>query len=227
MEMTLVGNGEQYAFLGPIVGIAGLLLGAGTAILFGWTQAFDKWKPPADVLPQPLSRMVTMLCALGVFMAWILAEPNHQADYVRIALWLCGISVVLFLAYVGLWAYCGRFRKPQVNSRNQPETDPSKLELIWGGFWVTPHVEKRIREGDTIEACLRGNGYDRNAIWPGLSLAASAVVTAFALLGLMACGTTALSVASSAVQVALTNKAAREVFSTSAVPGLTPPPSPR
>ena len=73
MEKTIVEEAGRYAFLGPFVGIAGLLLGAGAAILFGWTRAFDKWKPPADALPQPLSRMVTMLCALGVFMAWILA----------------------------------------------------------------------------------------------------------------------------------------------------------
>ena len=90
-----------------------------------------------------------------------------------------------------------------------------------------PYVREKIREGVSIEACLKGNAYDKNAIWPGPSLAASAVATAFALLGLMVCGMMALSVASSAVQVALTNKPAREVFSTAAVPGLAPTPSPR
>ena len=57
---TLVDNAAQYGFLGPMVGIAGILLGAGSAILFGWTGTLNKWKPPADTLPDPLSRMVTM-----------------------------------------------------------------------------------------------------------------------------------------------------------------------
>jgi hypothetical protein len=50
----------------------------------------------------------------------------------------------------------------------------------------------------------------------------SAVVTAFTLLALLVCGTAALSTAAAATQVALTNKPARQVFSTDEVPGIPP-----
>jgi len=41
---------------------------------------FDAWKPPIDVLPEPLSRIVTMLGVVAMFVGWILAEPNNQAS---------------------------------------------------------------------------------------------------------------------------------------------------
>jgi len=42
----LVEHSNEYGFLGPIVGIVGLLLGAGVAIAFAWSRALDSWKPP-------------------------------------------------------------------------------------------------------------------------------------------------------------------------------------
>jgi hypothetical protein len=46
----LVEHAKDYGFLGPIVGIIGLLLGASGAIIFGWARALDEWKPPSDLL---------------------------------------------------------------------------------------------------------------------------------------------------------------------------------
>ena len=116
----LVQNAGQYGFLGPLVGVAGLFIGSGIAILFGWTKTFDAWKPPEDVLPEPLSRMVTMLCAIAIFVAWILAEPAKETGYIHAVIWLAGGGVLAFLLYVGLRTYCGRFRKPLVDSYGKP-----------------------------------------------------------------------------------------------------------
>jgi hypothetical protein len=214
----LVQNLEQYGFLGPMVGIAGLLIGAGTAILFGWTRTFDAWKPPSDVLPEPLSRMVTMLCAIAIFIAWILAEPANEDAYIRWVIWLAGGGVVAFLIYVGLRAYCGRFRKPLVNANNQPAGE----EMLWGGFWVKPVARQAVRDGTTIETFLAGNQYRTETVWPPFSMTLSAVVTAVVLLATLVCGTAAISTAATAAQVALTKRPARNVFSPSEMPGLPP-----
>jgi hypothetical protein len=213
----LVQNAAQYGFLGPIVGIAGLFIGAGVAILFGWTRAFDAWKPPLDVLPEPLSRMVTMLCAVAIFVVWILAEPTSKTTYVHAVLWLAGGAVLAFLAYVGLRTYCG-FYRPLVDAHNQPAGE----EVIWGGFWKTPKGRQASRDGEPPEKFLAGNNYVKSAVWPPGSLAAAAVTTALVLLVALVCGTSAISTAATAAQVALTKRPAREVFGPANVPGLPP-----
>ena len=217
----LVQNASQYGFLGPIVGISGLFIGSGIAILFGWTKTFDAWKPPADVLPEPLSRMVTMLCAIAIFVAWILAEPAKETSYIHSVLWLAGASVLAFLIYVGLRASCGRFRRPLVQN-NQPAGE----EVVWGGFWTTPAAQEAVRNGASLEDFLAGNEYRKERVWPGFSLAMAAVVTAIVLLSALVCGTAAISTAATATQVVLTGKPARQVFGTANVPGLPPPKPP-
>jgi hypothetical protein len=214
---------EQYGFLGPIVGIAGLFIAAGTAILFGWSRTFDTWKPPATVLPKPLSQMVTLLCSIAIFLAWIFAEPENQPAYIRSVIWLATAGVLALLGYIGLWAYCGRFRRPLVGPNNQPAGE----ETLWGGFWLTPKARSAYHAHTPVEVYLKGNLYDVAEVWPGLSRALSAVVTAAVLLAALVGGTAALSTAATAAQVALTNKAARQVFDRSEVRGLPPKLSPK
>jgi len=160
-----------------------------------------------------------MLCAVGLFVVWILADLDNGPKYLRAAIWLAGTSLLAFLIYVGLSVYCGRFRKPLVDANNEPAADN---EVIWGGFWLWPHRRKEVKSGTTVDDILRGVLYDRSQIWPPLSLAAAAIVTALVLISLLVCGTLALSTAAAAVQVALTRKPTRAVFSTSEVPRLSP-----
>src|SRR5437870_7361419 len=116
----LVEHAKNFGFLGPIAGIVGLLLGASGAILFGWSRALDTWKPPKDTFPEGLERVVGLLSAVGLFVAWILAEPKNGRAYLQAAIALAIGAAVAFLAYVGLWTYCGRFRKPLVGPDNKP-----------------------------------------------------------------------------------------------------------
>lgn len=211
----LVEHAKDYGFLGPIVGIVGVLLGASGAIIFGWARALDAWKPPRDTFPEGLDKMVGMLSAVGLFVAWILADPTNGPVYLRTAIWLAAASLVAFLAYVALRGYCGRFKRPLV-----ADNMPAGEEVIWGGFWLRPDAREQARAGTPVEAILAGRIYDRSQVWPPLSLVLAVVVTAFVLIALLVCGTLALSMAGASVQVALTGKPTREVFSTSQVPGL-------
>jgi hypothetical protein len=214
---TLVDNASQYGFLGPIVGIAGLLIGAGSALLFGWTKTLDSWKPPEEVLPVPLGKVITLLCALGIFTAWLLAEPSNRMAYLHGMFWLIGCAVVAFLVYVGLRTYCGRFSRPIIDPATNKQTG---TEPIWGGFWLTDRARKAKRAGTSVDDFLAGNFYKKTDVWPDLSLATSAVVGAAILLAALVCGTSALATAATTAQVVLTKKPAREVFSSKNVPGL-------
>lgn len=216
MWVALFQHATDYGFLGPIVGIAGLFIGAGTAILFGWTRTMDVFKPPPEVLDKALARVVTLLCAIGIFVAWFLAEPSNGGAYLWTALWLAILCVTSFICYVGLRSFCGRFRKPMVDANNRPTGD----EVIWGGFWLTKRAREAVQAGETVERFLRGNLYQRETVWPPGSQTLSAMVTALVLLILLVSGTVALSTSAAATQVALTKKPARDVIGVSSVPGL-------
>lgn len=224
MWSFLVQHAKDYGFLGPIVGIAGLFMGAGSALLFGFTRSVSIFKPPPDMLVAALVRVVTLLCAIGIFVAWFVAEPSNGQKYLSAAIRLAVVCVVAFLAYVGLQAYCGRFRKTTTNAQNQP----GDIEVIWGGFWLTSKARSDVSKGDTVEAVLAGYNYDASSVWPPASRALATILAALFLLAILVGGTSALSTAATAAQVALTKKPAREVFSSSQVPGLpdNPRPSP-
>jgi hypothetical protein len=104
------------------------------------------------------------------------------------------------------------------------------MQLVWGGFWLTEGARKARQKGESVKKFLAGNLYDVDEGWPRGSLTVAAIVIVFTLLVLLVSGTTALSTAATAIQVALTQKPAREVLSSSQVPGLpqaSPSPSPK
>lgn len=216
----LTKQAQDYGFLGPIVGIVSLLMSVGSLILFNFTHRLSNFQPPDDVMVNALKRVVTLLCAIGVFVAWFLAEPSNGQAYLRAALWLAGICVVAFLAYLALMLWCGRFYKPESNARGDPT---GKEVRIWGGLWLTTAAREARRAGIEVQDFLRGNMYVREKVWPRASLLLASLLTAVVLLALLTMGATALSTAAAAIQVALTNKPARAVFGVSSVPGLPEP----
>jgi hypothetical protein len=225
----------NYGFLGPIVGISGMLVAAGAAISFSWGRALHEWKPPPDVLPVALSRTISLLCALSVFLIWFFAEPALQRAYVILLAMLGLLTIVALLSFIGVKAYCGRFSylvptspiteppPPTVpkQKRGGKRAHPESLEIvIWGGFRLTERAKKSVAEGTLVEDFLKGNLYKKDAVWTPGSQAASAVVTAALLLTLLVAGTSALTCAAASAQVALTGKAARATFSSGEVPGI-------
>ncbi len=216
----LTKQAQDYGFLGPIVGIVSLLMSVGSLILFNFTHRLSNFQPPDDVMVKGLKRVVTFLCAIGVFVAWFLAEPSNGQAYLRAALWLSGGCVVSFLGYLALMSWCGRFHRPEGNSKGNPT---GKKVRIWGGFWLTAAARQARLEGVEVQDFLRGNMYVREKVWPPSSLLLATLLTAVALLAMLTTGATALSTAAAATQVALTNKPARAVFGVSNVPGLPEP----
>jgi len=192
------------------------MFGAVALILYGFTGKFDDWKPPQTSALAGLDRIITALCAIGLIATWMFATPDNVIGYIHLAFWLVGICGFFFVIYVGLRILCGRYNRPLVDSKNRPNGS----ERIWGGFWLTPAAKKAYRKGTTISEFLAGNNYIEERVWPPLSQATSSMVAAVTLLAIVAGGASGLSTAATAAQVTLTKKPAREIFSSSDVPGL-------
>ena len=215
---SLVNEAPHYGFLGGIVGIVGLMLGAGGAILYGFTRAFDDWKPGADSPLAGLDKMIGGIVAIAIIALWVSATPENIISYIHLAFWLMGIGIGAFIIYVGLSVAC------TCPKATVEDNKPAGVKRVWGGFWLT-QVAKERPPGVTVCKFLEGKGYDPDIVWDPKSQAAVAMVTAIVLLLIVAGGGTGISAAATAAQVALTKKPAREVFSSNEVPGL-PTPTP-
>ncbi len=210
---SLVNQAPQYGFLGGIVGIVGLMLGAGGAILYGFTRTFDDWKPGADSPLAGLDKMIAGIVAIAIIALWLFATPENIVGYIHLAFWLMGIGIVAFILYVGLRV---AFTCPkEVTLDNKP----AGVKRVWGGFWLTEDAKNR-GAGVTVCKFLEGKAYNADIVWEPKSQAAVAMVTAVVLLLIVAGGGIGLSAAATTAQVALTKKRARDVFSSAEVPGV-------
>src|SRR5690348_14456624 len=99
---SLVNEAPHYGFLGGIVGIVGLMLGAGGAILYGFTRTFEDWKPAPDSPLAGLDKMIGALVAIAIIALWLFATPTNIVTYIHLAFWLIGIGIGAFVIYVGL-----------------------------------------------------------------------------------------------------------------------------
>jgi len=215
---SLVREAPNYGFLGGIVCIAGVILGAAFTILYAFTGRFADWKPSKGSPMEGLDRLIGILCAVWIIGAWLFATLDNVVIYMKIASWLVGTAAVDFFVYVFLKAMYGRFKKPTVDENNRP----GKEEVIWGGLWLTKEARKAVRKGDTIQGFYAGKLYAKDLVWPPESQAIVAVLTAAVLMVFVSTGASGLSTIATAAQVVLTKKPAREILSSSAVPGLPP-----
>jgi hypothetical protein len=238
----IVSRAPEYGFLGGIVGIAGLMLGAGSAILYATTRTFADWRPPKDGPLHGLEQTVGALCAVGIIVAWIFATPDNVVDYIHIAIKLVIGGAVAFVLYIGLRVVVASYRKPMVGANNQPT---GKTETIWGGFWLTKPAREAVKNGipkldqsgheekdaqgqtimvpTTVAEYLEGNIYIVDRVWPRGSQALAAMSGAIVLMAMVVGISGGVSTAATAAQVVLTRKPARDVFKSTDVPGLPPP----
>ena len=221
---TLIDQAPQLGFLGGIVGVVGVMLGATAAILYGFTGAFDDWKPGAESPLAGLDRMIGALVAIGIIGLWLFATPANAVTYVHLSFWLVGSGVVAFLFYIGLRVACTCTKPLVVNNA------PGGQIRIWGGFWLTKQAKQAKEREPSVAPCkfLAGQGYDLDTTWPRLSRALVAMLAGLMLLVIVAGGGAGLSAAATTAQVALTKKAAKDVFGSGQVPGIptsTPTPS--
>jgi hypothetical protein len=216
---------SDYGPFAPVVGYAGAIMAAGSAIFVLWGGRMKRWRPPNKDLPGTAQSFVLLLCGVLMVVEFFFAEPS-------LVRWMIGAVVVIALGSVlcyfkydeliGLYGY----QKPVHGNGGKVEK-----ELIFGGRKLRPEAEK-IRKTKHItdnQILLEGAAYNVGELWDRneLSWVRKRVLGYF--ISMLVLGTSALTMAGFTTQVILTKRAATSVINRDDAPGLkqTPTPSPK
>jgi len=200
---------SAYGPFASVVGYAGAIMATGAAIFYLWGRKMEKWRPPDEDLPGGAQAIVLLLCGMGMVLQWYLAVPESIAFYIGITAIFMVACVVCFLRYSGL---LGTY----VYVKIEP-TGPQSVRnvRILGGRILLPDAEKKRQEhGVSIQDLFAGAAYDPDRLWDRKSRqwVKQRVLLAFILT--LVLGTSALTGASFATQVLLSNKPATNVIHT-------------
>jgi len=206
---------SDYGPFAPVVGYAGAIMASGAALFTLWGGKMEKWRPPDEALRDTSPAVVLLLCGVGMVPQWYFADPDTIAWFIGGFVILAAVFVMCFLRYSGLLGtYI--YTKQVVTNKNT-----TRDVRILGGSELLPEAEqKRRRLGVDIQTLLEGAAYKVDLLWSREAQQwVKQRVLLFFILTLLS-GTSALTGASFATQVILTQKAAASIISTSEAPGL-------
>jgi hypothetical protein len=208
-------DAKDYGPFAPVVGYAGAIMATGGAIFTLWAGKMKTWRPPNRDLPGTAQKFVLLLCGVFMVVEWYFAEPRRSGWMIGGIVVLAILAVVCYMAYDSIIGTYG-YRKP-VPGRNGAVDET----LILGGKELRPEAnEKRRSLGVSSQKLLEGAAFDVDLLWDRQSLqwVRTRALSYFILL--LVLGTSALTMASFATQVILTQRAARSVIDRSEAPGL-------
>lgn len=205
----------DYGPFGPVVGYGGAIMATGAAIFALWGGRMKKWRPPDENLQGGAQAIVLLLCGVGMVLMWYFATPANLRWLIIAMGALLVLTVLCFLRYSGLLGLY-RYVKRVVTSPTTTLDD-----YLLGGRELLPEAEaKRKKLKIDTQALLEGAAYKPDLLWSRESRqwVKNRVLTFFILT--LVLGTAALTAASFATQVLLTQKAAASVIRTDEAPGL-------
>lgn len=175
----------------------------------------QKWRPPDEDLPGTAQALVLLLCGVGMVLQWYLATPNVIGLFLTAVAVLAVVSVLCFLKYSGLLGIHVYIKKVATSGKSTRDV------RIIGGRDLLPKAEAKRQELDIdIQSLLEGAAYNVDLLWSREARQwVKQRVLLFFILTLV-CGTSALTGASFATQVLLTQEAAANVIRTTEAPGL-------
>lgn len=206
---------SEYGPFAPVVGYAGAIMATGAALFLMWGGRMKKWRPPDEDLPGTAQALVLLLCGVGMVLQWYFAAPVTIARFLAVVAMLAIACVVCFLKYTGLLGTYVYLKKVATGPTS------TRFVRILGGRHLRPEAEEtRKRLGVDIQSLLEGASYNPDLLWSreARRWVKQRVLLLFILTLLL--GTSALTGASFATQVLLTNKAASSVIRTVDAPGV-------
>ena len=206
---------SEYGPFAPVVGYAGAIMAAGAALFLMWGGKMQKWRPPDEDLPGTAQALVLLLCSVCMVLLWYFAIPGAIAWFLTAVFLFAVACVACFLRYnalLGTHIYIKKVATSQQSTRDV---------RILGGCELLPEAEeKRKKEKIDIQTLLEGAAYNPDFLWSREERQwVKQRVLLFFILTLVF-GTSALTGASFATQVLLTEKAAASVIDTTKAPGL-------
>jgi hypothetical protein len=207
---------SNYGPFAPVVGYAGAIMAAGAMLFLLWGGKMRKWRPPDEDLPGTPQKLVVLLCGVGMVLQWYMAAPGTIIWFLGGVALVAVACVVCFLRYNALLGIHIYIRKVATGPASTSDV------RILGGRELLPEAEKKRKKlGIDIQALLEGAAYNPDLLWSRESRqwVKQRVVLFFVLT--LVLGTSALTGASFATQVLLTEKAAASVIRAAESPGLT------
>jgi hypothetical protein len=208
-------DAKDYGPFAPVVGYAGAITATGAAIFTLWAGKMKTWRPPNRDMPGTAQKFVLLLCGVFMVVEWYFAEPTRSAWMIGGIIVLAILAVVCYMAYDSIIGTYG-YKKPVPGKNGTIEET-----LILGGKELRPEAdEKRKSLRVSPQKLLEGAAFDVDLLWDrqNLQWVRTRALSYFILL--LVLGTSALTMASFAAQVILTQRAARSVIDKNEAPGL-------
>jgi hypothetical protein len=206
---------SDYGPFAPVVGYAGAIMAAGSALFLIWGGKMKKWRPPDEDLPGTAQAIVLLLCGVGMVLQWYLATPSIMSWFlvgVAVAAIAC---VVCFLRYTGLLGTYIYLKKEAVGHNATHDV------RILGGRELLPEAEDQRKKNQVdIQTLFQGAAYNVEKLWSRESRQRVKQRVLLFFIFTLLLGTSALTGASFATQVLLTKKAAASVIRTTDAPAL-------
>jgi hypothetical protein len=195
----------DYGPFAPVVGFAGVIMASALAIFAAWGGRMKTWKLPSKDLPGKERNLVLLLCGVFMVVEFVLVEPPRLMWFTLAAAALAILAVVFFIQYgsiINVYGY-----KKSESDRNGKAVQT----LILGGRKLRPEAAKKQKElgpGIDTQALLEGAGFKVDVLWSReeLEWVRKRAIIYFILL--LVVGTSALTVAGFATQMAVEKKAA-------------------
>ena len=211
----MIASLSEYGPFAPVVGYAGALITTVIAIAAIWSGRTENWRPPEEVLPGTGQKFVFLFCAVGMTLQWYLASPTFINYY------LAAVSTIGVLSFAAYIKYTSLLKIHVYHKLIGTGPESVRVKRILGGRTLLPEAEEiRKKKKISVQKLLEGAAYERDQLWS--REAQDWVQTRVLLLFVFTlfAGTSALTGASFAVQVILTQKAASSVIRSSDAPGL-------
>ncbi|MEQ8733816.1 MAG: hypothetical protein RIC29_02760 [Rhodospirillaceae bacterium] len=154
----------DYGILTGIVDEIGLVIGAGSAVVFA-VKGRARWEPSEEDVPNGPIKVASIITGIGV--GALYAISINEYDYSFFFGTMIFASVALF---IGLMAYTilitvYTFDKQVPVSENETRT----IKVI-GGFWLTQDAKEKLQNNfPTTQKLFHSSAYDMDMIWPRVS----------------------------------------------------------
>jgi hypothetical protein len=203
----ILADSEKYGPFASVVGLAGVIMASAGAIFLAWGGTMKAWRLPQTDLSGKERNIVLLLCGVFMVAEFVFVDPKRLLWYTIAAVVLAIFTAVFFIQYGSIINVYG-YKKQEKNKKDQPVD-----VLILGGRKLKPEAAKRLKElqkespGLDVQGLLEGSS-GPGQLWPReeLEWVRKRAVIYFILL--LVVGTSALTIAGFATQMAVEKRAA-------------------
>jgi hypothetical protein len=164
------------------------LVSAGGAIYLCWRRR-GKWEPSEEDIPKGAERVAGLLNAVVLGLIWSLLADSSHIDLLTYMAMILAVSCLIFLLVYGFLVSVYTYDKVESVSPKKTVT-----QRIIGGLRVTSEARRVAKKNRiTTQEVLKGAAYDVDKVWTRSSRALAKLLFVVCYIGLVVCGTIALT----------------------------------